>query len=152
MSRDRSTDLFEKIGVVAIVVSLAFVTYEIRQDTNAIRSTVIHSVSQQSFDAIALLVENEDLRKASFAALSGNATPEERRLVDLSYAALLRIQLNRYLQSEIGVVDKEMVLLAGGRGGGPIYKQPDFRDYWERNRTDYSDEFQAFMAENVLKQ
>ena len=34
MSRDRSTDLFEKIGVIAIVVSLAFVTYEIRQNTN----------------------------------------------------------------------------------------------------------------------
>lgn len=150
MSRESSKDLYEKIGIVAIVVSLAIVAYEVRQNTNAIRSTVVHSISQQSFDAVALSIENKDVRDALYASASGNATPEQKRLVDLAYTALLRIQLNRYLQSDIGVIDRDTVLRIGGSGGGSIYQRSDFREFWERKKSDYNAEFQAYMAEFVL--
>jgi len=83
LSRESSKDLYEKIGIVAIVVSLAIVAYEVRQNTNAIRSTVIQSISQQSFDAVALSIENKDVRDALYASASGSATPEQKRLVDI---------------------------------------------------------------------
>ena len=150
MSRESSKDLYEKIGIMAIVVSLAIVAYEVRQNTNAIRSTVIQSISQQSFDAVALSIENKDVRDALYATASGNATPEQERLVDIVYAALLRIQLNRYLQADIGVIDRETVLKIGGSGGGTIYQRSDFREFWERSKSDYDAGFQAYMAEFVL--
>ena len=90
------------------------------------------------------------MRDALYASASGNATPEQKRLVDLAYTALLRIQLNRYLQSDIGVIDRDTVLRIGGSGGGSIYQRSDFREFWERNKSDYDAEFQAYMAEFVL--
>ena len=152
MSRESSKDLYEKIGIIAIVVSLAVVAYEVRQNTNAIRSTVVQSISQQSFDAVALSIDNTDVRDALYASASGNATPEQKRLVDLVYAALLRIQLNRYLQSEIGVIDRDTVLKIGGSGGGSIYQRSDFLDFWERTKNEYDTDFQAYMTKFVLNQ
>ena len=137
---------------MAIVVSLAIVAYEVRQNTNAIRSTVIQSISQQSFDAVALSIENKDVRDALYASASGTATPERKRLVDIVYATLLRIQLNRYLQSEIGVIDRETVMKIGGSGGGSVYQRSDFREFWERLKSDYDAGFQAYMAEFVLNE
>ena len=149
MNGYRLKDSLEIIGVVAIIVSLGFVTYEIRQNTNAVRSTVIHSISQQSFDAIALVIENKDLRKAQDAVIAGIATQDELRLSDLFYTALLRVQLNRFFQSEIGVIDREMVLAVGGRRGGAVYRRREFVDFWARNRDDYTESFQSYMDQYV---
>lgn len=151
MSSEQSKDWFEKIGLITIIVSLAFVAYELRQNTNATKSAVVHSVSQQSFDSIALVLENENVLKAQLSVLGGGKpTPEQRHIVDLLYGAVLRIQLNRYLQTEIGVVDPEMILAVGGRKGGSVYAQPDFRAFWARNKNQYTDGFQAYMSEYVL--
>lgn len=150
MKTEKKRDFLELAGVAAIVVSLGFVTYEIRQNTNAVRSTVIHSISQQSIDSIAFILENPELRRAQAAVTAGNPTPDEQRLVDLQYTALLRIQLNRFLQSEIGVIDREMVLRTGGRRGGSVYGTETFGLFWEMNKEDYTEDFQVYMEQFVL--
>jgi hypothetical protein len=140
VNQDRWKSHLEVIGVAAIVVSLAFVAFEIRQNTNAVRSTIIQSVSQQSFDGVALMLDHEYLQDAQYAARSGNADEKEIRQLDLYYVALMRVQLNRYMQSKIGVIDQELVLEVGGRS--KVYGQNSFRNYWSRNRDDYSKGFQ----------
>jgi hypothetical protein len=138
----------ELAGIAAIVASLAFVALEIRQNTDAVRSTIIQSVSQQSFDAIALSINNEYLRDAQDAALAGNASPKQIQELYRYYTALMRVQLNRYMQTKIGVIERELVLEVGGRSG--IYSRRGFRDYWSRNKNDYSNGFQNFVEQILI--
>ena len=148
MNQYRWKDYLELLGIAAIVASLAFVALEIRQNTDAVRSTIIQSVSQQSFDSVALSINNEYLRDAQDAELAGNASPKQIQQLDRYYVALMRVQLNRYMQSKIGVIDRDLVLEVGGRGG--IYRRKSFRDYWSRNKNDYSRGFQNYVEQFVI--
>ncbi len=148
MNQDRLKNYLELVGIGAIVVSLAFVAYEIRQNTNAVRSTIIQSVSQQSFDAVALAINNEYLREAQDAEQTGSLSPEHIRALDRLYVAIMRIQLNRYMQAKIGVIDRDLVLEVGGRGG--IYRRDSFKDYWSRDKGDYSEGFQQYVNQVLI--
>jgi hypothetical protein len=147
LSREHWKDLVEAVGVLAIVVSLVFVGLEVRQNTNAVKSTVLDSSAQASYDAIVLLIENENLRKAQ-AAVDGPAPDENRQLMSLYYAALLRIQLNRFMQTRLGVIDEDTVSVVGGIGG--IYNNPSFREYWSKRRDNYDPEFISYMEDRVF--
>ncbi len=148
MNQQRWKDYLELVGIAAIVASLAFVALEIRQNTDAVRSTIIQSVSQQSFEAIALAINNEYLRDALDAERAGNASPKQIREMDRYYTALMRVQLNRYMQTKIGVIERELVLEVGGRAA--IYSRKDFRDYWSRNKNEYSNGFQNFVEQILI--
>jgi hypothetical protein len=147
VTQQKRKNYFEAVGLVAIVVSLTFVAYEIRQNTNAVRSEIVQAVSQQSFDGVVLSINNEYLRDAQFASLAGQATERQIEDIDRLYTALMRIQLNRYMQSKIGVIDRETVLELGGRAG--IYRFDSFRDYWARSREEYSAGFQEYVERYV---
>jgi hypothetical protein len=147
VSRENWKDSVEIIGAVAIVVSLVFVGLEVRQNTNAVRSTVVQEVAQQSYDAIVLLIENDKLRMAQ-SAIDGAPPDEQRHLMYLYYAALIRIQLNRYMQARLGVIDADTVLTLGGSAG--IYDRPSFREWWSPQREKFDPEFVAYMEERVF--
>jgi hypothetical protein len=148
VNQNRWKNYLEFVGAAAIVASLAFVAFEIRQNTDAVRSTIIQAVSQQSFDGVALAINNEYLRDAQDAALAGNASQKQIGQLDRFYVALMRVQLNRYMQSKIGVIDRELVLEIGGRSG--IYTRQSFRDYWSRSKNSYSEGFQNFVEQDLI--
>ena len=149
LSRENWKDLVEIVGVISIVLSLVFVGLEVGQNTNAVQSTVVQAAAQQSYDSIVLLIENEGLRIAQ-SAIDGAPRDEQRRLLGLYYAALLRIQLNRFMQTKLGVVEVERVMSVGGRGG--IYDRPSFQEWWSERRDSYDQDFVAFMEERVFGQ
>jgi hypothetical protein len=136
------------LGGVGVIASLVFVALEIRQNTEAVRSATIQAISEQSFTAVAQLVENADLRTAYAAASTGAAlTPEQRFQLRMFYLGIMRLQQNRYLQSQLGVLDLKTLLFVGGRGGA--YDLPFFAEYWAEDRDQYPAEFQDFV-ESVL--
>jgi len=148
MERYSRKDVFEIIGVVAIVLSLAVVAFEVRQNTAAVRSTAIQAVSEQATDAIALVVENADLRDAIDAADRGTADEKQLRHVNTFYALILRLQLNRYLQSEVGAIDRQVILKMGGRA--TVYNSPSFRSYWNNIKENQPDNFREYMENDVF--
>lgn len=139
------------LGGLGVIGSLVFVAFEIRQNTEAVRSATIQAISEQSFDAVAQLVENADLRAAYEAARTGSAlTPEQRLQLRVFYLGIMRIQQNRYLQSRLGVLDLETLLFVGGQGGA--YSLPFFAEYWAEDRDQYPAEFQDFVERVLLPQ
>ncbi len=60
------------LGGLGVIGSLVFVALQIRQNTEAVRSATIQAISEQSFEAVAQLVENPDLRAAYQAASTGS--------------------------------------------------------------------------------
>lgn len=148
MNSDRLKELLEVVGILSIVVTLIFVLFEIRQNTNAIRSSVIHSVSDQSMDIMRMLIELPELRESRRAVNDGESTADQRSQVDYLYGLLIRLQQNRYLQSALNVVDEDVMLLLGGQA--PVYRTGDFRSYWKEVKGNYPAEFQEYTEENNI--
>jgi len=137
------------LGGLGVIGSLVFVALEIHQNTEAVRSATIQAISEQSFEAVAQLVENADLRTAYEAASTGaTLTPEQRFQLKMFYLGIMRIQENRYLQSQLGVLNLERLLFVGGRGGA--YALPFFAEYWAEDRDQYPAEFQDFVERVLL--
>jgi hypothetical protein len=64
------------------------------------------------------------------------------------YRALLRLQLNRFFQVELGILDEETALALGGRA--TPYRRPIFAVLSEETKADYSPEFQEFVRRGIL--
>ena len=134
----------EVIGVLGVIGSLIVVAMEIRQNTNAVKSATIQAISEQSFEFNRLIIENPDLRAARFASRAGPLTEDQRMLLDMLFAAALRVRQNRYVQAELGALDAET---SSEIGTGGIFLDPAFPDYWKRNQLNYSEGFREFFDE-----
>jgi len=148
VTHDRWRNSAEIVGVVSIIITMAFVAYEIRQNTNATRSEIIQRTVELSTVSTELYIASDQLREALAAAWSGTPTADQRSLADTYYFYNMRIQLNRFLQSEMGVVDKETLLMLGGRFR--MYRRHDFHQFWERNKDEYPVEFREFFDREVM--
>ena len=98
----------EILGIVGVIASLVFVALEIRQNTDAVRSATIQGVLEQSFAANLVPVDNAGLREAIYSSPE-ELSDDQRRQLGWFYTALLRTQLNRFSQSELGVLEEAEV-------------------------------------------
>jgi hypothetical protein len=141
-------DLTEILGVIGVIGSLIFVAFQIQQNTNAVRGATIQAILDRSYDATVLSVENADLRAAHQAACDGTLTADQRAHLMYYYRALLRLQLNRFFQVQLGILDEETALNIGGKASA--YRRPIFAELWAEGKDEYSPEFQAFIERGVL--
>ncbi len=148
MNRQQRRDWIEIIGVAAVIITLGFVALEVRQNTNAVRSAVVLGVTEQSIDVYELLIQDDSLREAMRAVDAGTARPEQQDRINLLFSSITRLQQNRFLQIELGVVDKDTLLLLGGRGD--VFRREGYRAYWAQRRNEHSPEFRAYMEEVVM--
>ena len=139
----------EAMGLVAIVGSLIFVALEVQQNTAAVRSSLLQAISEQSYSATVLQIENANLHAAILADGRGDALDaEQQSLLNLFYAALIRIQQNRFLQGQLSILDEATLVELGGTGGPYVW--PSFRTFWNRIESRYSPGFRAYMVREIL--
>ena len=136
------------MGVIGVIGSLVFVALEIRQNTDAVRSATIQAIAELSYDSTIAVVNNADLRAARIASESGGLTADQVAQLDAWYSALMRIQQNRLLQANLGILDLEDAMQIGGRANA--YRQPYFADYWVRRGSNYPTEFQQYIENYIL--
>ena len=148
MSNVRWKDLVEIIGTVSIIATLVFVGLEIRQNTNAVRSAAVQDISRWSYDATILLVENTDLLEARYTPCVSDLSEEQYIRMRAWYAALLRVQLNRYYQIRLGIIDEQMAASIGGKGAA--YRHPFFAEIWPVLKVDFDKGFQDYVEIEVL--
>lgn len=148
MTRKQWKDVVESVGVLSIVASLIFVAFEIRQNTDAVRSSAIQDISRSSYDATVLSIENAEIREARLAACRGELDDSQRFLLRVYYAALLRIQMNRYYQMQLGILDEQTILSLSGKGGA--YRNPFFAEIWPVLKVDFEEDFQTYVENEVL--
>jgi len=138
----------EFVGTLGVIGSLIFVAFQIQQNTRAIESGTIESILGHSYDAAVLAVENADLRAALTASCENELTADQRMMLTVYYQALLRLQLNRFFQVQLGIIDEETALGLGARS--TPYGRPIFAEVWEAAKDEYSPEFQEFIERGVL--
>ncbi len=138
----------EVVGTLGVIGSLIFVAFQIQQNTRAIEGGTIESILGHSFDAAVIAVENPELRAALAASCENELTADQRIMVTAYYHALLRLQMNRFFQVQLGIIDEETALGLGARS--TPYGRPIFAEIWEAAKGEYSPEFQEFMERGVL--
>jgi hypothetical protein len=101
MTLDYYANLAEIIGVFIVIVTLIFLTLQIRQNTSALRSTTMQAASQSEMDFMSIIVENvatwEKLIKGEPLASS----VEERKAIVLYNVFMIDTE-SRYYQYKAG--------------------------------------------------
>jgi len=150
----KKIDLGQTIAILAnigVIAGIAFLGLEIRQNTDAVRSTVVQDISSQQIDVRKMMIENPDLRAAVRAVAQGEADEDQLHLIDELFAVLMNVRQNRYLQIELGVIDGSTAdeLGIGNREGG-MFSRPEFAEWWRQSGSSYSDGFQQYVEEQLL--
>ena len=105
MDRERRREVFEAIGLLAIVASLVFLAIEINQNTNALYGQSRQSVLEAAQNELFILVEHPEISLS--VVKEGPLTPEENVRLDAYLAATLRAREYAFLQYQDGAIDKE---------------------------------------------
>ena len=86
-------------AAAGVVLSLIFVGYEIRQNTDAVRSATLQGIADQSFQLRIMTALNAG------ESLDG-LSPEDRTRVGWVVSATTRIMENRFRQYQLGTLDE----------------------------------------------
>jgi len=146
----RSRIIVEAIGIVAVVLSLVFVGFEIRQNTAATRSATQQAVYEGGVQSNVNVMNNERLR--DLLVLTKN-DPEWASTAprDGDYLLVARFHLNHFNNLENayyhylqGTYDPK--LWAGQEGWiRSIGVEPTMKHFWAEFHDSFFPEFQAYM-------
>jgi hypothetical protein len=150
LNESRIRTITEFAGAVSIVLSLIFVGMEVRQNTAAIRTSTVQAIADQDTTInLAFATDDELARLLTKAYLDSGATQtdtgnmsvaEEVRLGMAIRAALRRVE-NIYLHVQAGVLEPEAL----DRVGYGFYTVDFMREYWNRARAGYDQDFAEFF-------
>ena len=62
----------------------------------------------------------------------------------------MRLNMNRFLQFKLGILEKETVLYLGMQQGP--YHTSHFKKFWDIDKTSWPEDFVAFMEAEVMNQ
>ena len=142
----------EGLAALGVIVSLVFVGYEIRQNTQVSRAAAIQGVTDQSLETILSWSEDEQAVTLLGRVLNGEVpadfTDYENTKLRLMYLASLRAAESRYRQMELGLVDDPTIL----GGSAAILRAPYLAERWDGLKSGLSRDFAAdFEVEYGLR-
>ena len=101
----------ELVGAVAVVVTLAYVAIQIRQNTSALRSTATQGAHDQASGLYDLLATDGTLAEIFARGLTAPdslSVEETARFFSLSMGFMFRYQ-NWYLQTRSDLIDEDLL-------------------------------------------
>jgi hypothetical protein len=137
----------ELVGLIAIVVSLALLGYEIRQNTLAIQATALQQHFEQHTALILARLDNPDLR-ASLTKGSGglNAlTIEDLGLYGPYTASITRNHFVAYELMRSGILPESQWQTFRAALGRHLGRSLGARELWELRREEYTEEFRTMV-------
>ena len=96
----------EIIGVIIVIVTLIFLTLQIRQNTRALRSTTIHSVMQSEIAMMSVIVENAAVWEKIVTGAPLSDGEETRKAIVLFNVYMIETE-SRYHQYKYGYLDAQ---------------------------------------------
>jgi hypothetical protein len=158
LSEQRSGGLVgwkEAVAAIGVMLSLAFVAVELRQNTKALRATVRNDLAAASREWTLATATSPELAQARVKWEAGDEMSEaEFIMVQQLAIGLLRNAENVYFQVQNGTVD-ESALVGHGFRGVPLLEADRFVAFWRS--TEISQKFnpdfvEAFETQNPLLQ
>jgi len=145
----KAREVRETLGLIAVVASLGFVGFEIRQNTAAVESTAFQSLSELRHQSTAQLAEGrgpELTLRLRDGALPDDFTPEEDQWVRLMYYQNINILQAAYRQVQVGALDEDVfdVFWTG------LLNLDYIAEAWPSMRYSYDPEFADFFEELLV--
>jgi hypothetical protein len=129
------------LAALGVVLSLAFVGYEIRQNTQLSRAAAIQGQAELSAEIILSWIEDDEalslLTRILNGALPSEFTEHENQKLRLMCLVVLRNAENRYRQRALGVLDRATVL----GGSASILSAPYLSARWDTLRSAVAPDF-----------
>ena len=156
MTREQRRDLFEVIGLVAIVGSLIFVALEVRQANLATRIAARDSATQGHIDYMALLVDSTVLAAASANAAANKELShiEERQYTIFHELRWRHYERVFYLYTNQVFSDQEWAAYRNGILQSFTDENANWRhsrEAWEKNKAKLSADFVVYV-ESLVKE
>ena len=136
----------QTIAVFAILVSLVFVGFQIRQNTKALKATSHHAITDSFNQLNALIGTDPKAGRIWRVGLIGGEDLDEDEQMSFSYLCLgyMRILETLYFQHKNGTMEAEL-FESEKRSLIWASSYPGFRAWWASNTISFSDEFRAFI-------
>jgi hypothetical protein len=141
------SQISQTLGSAAIVASLLFVGFQIRQNTIATRAASHHAVSEALNQINLLWARNKEVARIWLAGLSDRRalTPEERWRFDSTMRAYLHVCETMYTQADWGAGDIGIVT-AEETGIKSVFASEGVKEWWAENPFGFSPEFREYVG------
>lgn len=143
--------LGEAIGAIAVVVSLIYVAYQIRQSSHQlelnsrnIQASMYHATNDNFFRWFSLLAQDQELAGLWLRALQGEPLPpEERTRFNALAATLFLAYESNFEQLRLGTLGRNSLALSAPQIAR-MFASPHVGQWWQRHApTTLTPEFRA---------
>ena len=146
MSLSDLASLGSFVSGVAILVSLIFLTVQMRQNTEAVRAATSHAHQNALFDIAGLIAEHDDTAEVfriGFTGLEPLSDNQRTRFL-VVMTSIVRYWQDSWLERERGHLDTGLwytveVMVRD------IVKQPGFPEFWSMRSHWFTPEFRAWI-------
>ena len=122
----------ETVAIAGVILSLLFVAYEIRQNTQVARAQARHELAALNQQWLTLLSQDSTINSIFlkvWADVDGELTESEMSRATAMMTLNLRRLENVYFQYSERLVDEAALRSYGGQLS-TLYKSPRFKKYW----------------------
>lgn len=125
--------LKEMVAALGVIISMLFVAYEIRQNTDAVRSSTVRDIAGMTFAyTLEFTQDAEWMRIMTLLFEEGVAVedlaPVDRQRLTWGLITSTKILEARFRQRQLGTIDDEDLRGLGGTTNTNWYTSPTYRD------------------------
>ena len=139
-------EIAELVGITAIVVSLVFVGYELRQSTAIARSDAYSNFSSQFFELASGAALDERMSglisRVNQGAMPGDFTPEEQVSIRMYQGAAVRVWEGLFRSVQAGVLPEDALESAAN---GILVNNNYFKTTWASTKQLYTSDFVVYF-------
>lgn len=138
----------EAIGSLFVLISVLYLAFQVRQNTNIVKSESHHAVTD-TFNSISTLIAQDSrmarLWRVGNAGLENLANEDERTSFGFLCLMYMRVFETIYYQRKVGTMEEQLYLAEEQTLKWGV-AQPGYRDWWLSNPISFSVEFREYVA------
>ena len=138
----------EAVGAIAVVVTLAYLAMQIRQNTGATRAASHHAVIEALNQGNLAQAQDAELAQIWVSGLKdrGVLTEVERQRFDSLCLAYFHVFDSLWYSAKVGTAERDL-LRSEEKGFVYLMDSSGVYDWWEANPYAFSPEFRNYMEE-----
>lgn len=138
----------DTIAVIGVIISLLFVAYEIRQNSNLMRGQARQSLAELNQEWLVLLSQDSTYNSIWGRAMSDQElTESEEARATFMLVLHVRRAENVFFQYNEGLVDESALNSYGLQGAGS--RSERFQEFWEEWKVGFDPEFVEFYESRL---
>jgi hypothetical protein len=135
-------DIGELVGGVAVVASLVYLAFQIRQNTRAVRGSTLH-LNTELWANVLMRIADPSTAAAYIAGMSGNAEikPLHYTQFYMICKSMFLAMEDQYLQAVAGTLDPDVYAAYERATSEQLLAFPGFRIWWLQTRATFTPGF-----------